>query len=614
MAHDTPNADSAESDQIMADVWSRTGSKYRRRAFVLLIINVCLFAGLGCVAYWLRTGVVFAPRVADYWDLLAATFHPFPDTKFTPTGLSLAPISIEQVPMMILVHGLILAALVSIPVLVAMLYRLPCSIPFIGVVGFIAVMPWLAIALVGSCLLASVKPFRFRSRFASALMGLLPVILYFFMASRQQSSTVDVLTDPADRIKLLAPLMLAIIVSAFIMGIVLVIAKIVNYRPGAIAPLLAILFLTPAALFEFQVGRDELHYRLLEQDFGPGSRYFISQDIREAFAASVEREWKRTQDQGRSYSEVRDALELRWSAALDGDAGQLFTEFQESAARAADRFVRVFPDSIYACNALYLKGRALDMRVDLGKFRHDREIVFYDDFPNRRSRMAWEKVEHHAPKSSMAAVALLRLAELDAREGKIDSAIQRLTRLEDQFGDRTNISDAVPSESTDDGIMTRKSPESSLHIPVAPVVFSGKQLLHLLRNNRDPLYGDAPLVDMLLHDPSQRRYATNVRTVLQRYPGCQLEDNIELATALAIPNLSAKIEALHRLTMPRVHGDSLPIAVYQLGLAHQENADFPKAREAFERVVSEFRESIWREPAELRLRQLDLTAPRTGVG
>ena len=243
MANDTPNAVSAESDHIMADVWSRTGSKYRRRAFILLVINLCLFAGLGCVAYWLRTGVVFAPRVADYWDLLAATFHPFPDTKFTPTGLSLAPISIEQVPMMILVHGLILAALVSIPVLVAMLYRLPCSIPFIGVVGFIAVMPWLAIALVGSCLLASVKPFRFRSRFASALMGLLPVILYFFMASRQQSPTVDVLTDPADRIKLLAPLMLAIIVSAFIMGIVLVIAKIVNYRPGAIAPLLAILFL-----------------------------------------------------------------------------------------------------------------------------------------------------------------------------------------------------------------------------------------------------------------------------------------------------------------------------------------------------------------------------------
>lgn len=613
MANDTSNTVSAESDQIMADVWSRTGSKYRRRAFALLIINVCLFAGLGCVAYWLRTGVVFAPRVADYWDLFAATFRPFEDTKFTPTGLSLAPINIEQVPMMILVHGLILAALVSIPVLVAMLYRLPCAIPFIGVVGFIAVMPWLAIALLGSCLLASVKPFRFRSRFASALMGLLPVILYFFMASRQQSPAVDVLTNPADRVKLLAPLMLAIIVSAFIMGTVLVIARIVDYRPGAITPLLAIFFLTPVALFEFQVGRDELHYRLLEQDYGLGSRYLVSQDIRAAFDASVEREWKRLEHQGRSYSEVRDALELQWSVALDGDAGQLFTVFQESAARAADRFVLLFPDSIYACNALYLKGRTLDMRVDLGKFRHDREIVFYDDFPNRRSRMAWQKVEHHAPQSTMAAVALLRLAELDAREGEIDSAIRRLTRLVDEFGDRSNISNTVSSESMEDGIMMRKSAESSLHIPISPIVFSGRQLLHLLRNNRDPLYGDAPLVDMLLHDPSQRRYATNVRTVLRRYPGCQLEDNIDLATAVAIPNLSARIAALHRLATPSVHGDSLPAAVYQLGLASQENADFAKAREAFERVVSEFSESIWRAPAELRIRQLDLTAPRTGA-
>ena len=161
--------------------------------------------------------------------------------------------------------------------------------------------------------------------------------------------------------------------------------------------------------------------------------------------------------------------------------------------------------------------------------------------------------------------------------------------------------------------MVRKSAESGLHVPVSPIVFSGRQLLHLLRNNRDPLYGDAPLVDMLLHDPSQRRYATNVRTVLQRYPGCQLEDNIDLVTAAAVPNLVARIAALERLVAPPRHGDSLPAAVYQLGLAYQENTDFAEARESFDRVVSEFSESIWREPAELRLRQLDLTAPRTGA-
>jgi len=56
------------------------------------------------------------------------------------------------------------------------------------------------------------------------------------------------------------------------MAIVLTIARLVNYRPGAIAPLMAIMFATPVVLFETKVGRDELSYRLLERDFGPNSR------------------------------------------------------------------------------------------------------------------------------------------------------------------------------------------------------------------------------------------------------------------------------------------------------------------------------------------------------
>ena len=598
----------ADTEAVIADVWSRTESKYRRRAFILLTINVLLFAGLGCVAYWLRTGVVFAPAADGYWAQIAETFQPTADTRFTPTALSLAPININDVPMMIPVLGLILAALVSIPVLVAILYRFPAALPFIGVVGFIAVMPWLAVTLLGSCILASVKPFRFRSRFASALMSLLPVMVYFFMASRQNPGAVDALTNPADRVKLLAPLILALIASGIVMGVVLNIAKLVNYRPGAIAPLLAVLFLTPAALFEFQVGRDELHYRLLEGQFGPGSEYFAILAAERVFEGAVETASLRSQNAGKPRNIVRDQVEFEWSLALDAEAGLLFTRYQDRAAHAADWFVSRFPDSVYACNALYLKGRALDMRVDLQPFRQSRKIVFYDDFPAERSRGAWELIEANRSSSPTVAAALLRLAILDARQGRVESATKRLQRLVHEFG---FSSDRV-TESAEAGLvgefMQRKPPENSLIIPLERTLLEGRKLLDLLVHNRDPLYGAQPLIGLMNCDPKHPLYAENLRGVVKRFPDGQLRDNIELRIALVEPDIDARIVALKVCAARPEPADSVPEALYQLGVAYQENKDPERARTAFERVLHEHETSMWVESTRARLRRLDRAA------
>lgn len=611
MAKQPPHPASPPTDPLIADVWSRTEPKYRRRALILLGINVCLFCGLACVAYWLRTGVVFAPAAANYWEQLAATFHPTAATKYTPTGLSLGPISIEQAPMMILVLGLILAALVSIPVLTAILYRLPSSIPFIAAVGFIAVMPWLAIVLLGSCLLVSVRPFRSRSRFVSALISLLPVVIYFFMASRQSEPAVDVLANPADRIKLMAPLILATIASAIVMGVVLIIARVVNYRPGAISPLLAILFLTPAALFEFQVGRDELHYRLLEKEYGPGSEYFIGErmrdiqrQIREEFNGAVEQEWARRRGTGVSYETLAAIMETRLSLALDSEVGRLLADHRDKAARAAERFVHLFPDSIYAGSALYLQARALDMKVDPAGLRSGPEVVFYDDFPGERSRRAWEKIEANDPQSPPAVVAMLRLAQLDARVEQIDRALLRLDRLDLVFGHAVPGTDSPSRE----GMMRRKPPAASLGIPVARRVFDGRVLAHRLENNRDPLYGDQPLAIFMTYDPKEADYTKNLESILDRFPGCRLQDNIELELAVAEEVVSARIAALERCVRQLPSSDSLAEAVFRLGVAHFEDKNTSAAQAAFERVRGEFADSIWREQASMQLRKLTRAA------
>ena len=608
MAEQSKETRTAPPQTPPADVWSRTEPKYRRRAVILLTINVLLFAGLACVAYWLRTGIVFAPAAEGYGARLGETFLPTLETKHTPTGLSLGPISIEQVPMMIPVLALVLAALVSIPVLTAMLYRFPCSLPFIAAVGFLAVMPWLAIVLLLSCLLPSLRPLRSSSRFVSALVSLLPIIVYFFMASRQTEPVVAALASPADQIKVMAPLVLAVIASAVVMGVVLVIARIVNYRPGAISPLLAILFLTPAVLFEFEVGRDELHYRLLEREFGPASEYFLRQEVRELFEASVEAREARNTDL--PPGAAAELTETRWLLELDSETSDIFARHRRRAAEAAEEFIRYFPDSIYACNALYLEARALDMRVDLRAFKRERAVVFYDDFPSEASRRAWELIEANFADSPVAAVALLRLAELDARRGHIDDALARLERLE-ALGETESMAARSSSNQKVAALMRRQPPVASLGISVPRRVIEGRKLRSLLVNNRDPLYGDAPFRAYTSIDPRELNSVDRYGLIPRDFPSCQLTDNVNLRLAVAKTNLQDRAEALRDWVEQNDSGDAVPEALYLLGLAYAEQKKTSEALAAVERVVSEFGDTVWGEQAELQLRRLERTPLET---
>ena len=149
-SQDRSNHAEEDHQELELDVWSRSGSKYRYRAIILLLVNVLLFAGLGCFAFWLRTGVHFAPAQENYWQTFSETFHPSRDTNITLSNLLTFPINVEEVPLQVVILGLLLAALVSIPILVAILYRLPACLPFLVVVGFLAMMPWLAITLMCS--------------------------------------------------------------------------------------------------------------------------------------------------------------------------------------------------------------------------------------------------------------------------------------------------------------------------------------------------------------------------------------------------------------------------------------------------------------------------------
>jgi len=595
----TPAADAAPEVPI-SDVWSRTGTKYRTRAVVLLIANLLLFVGLGCFAYWLRTGLVFGPIHPGYWSTFAETFHPSPNTTISLSSLLTYPINVQEVPMQIVILGLELAALVSVPILVSILYRFPAAVPFLLVVGFVAMMPWLAITLTGACILASVRPFRFQFRYASALLGLLLVVVYFYMASRRAGTLVELFENPADRIKLMAPWILAVVGSCLLMAFVLLIARMVNYRPGAIAPLLAVMFICPVALFEFYVGRDELHYRILEHDYGPGSPLFTQRNVSAEFEHTVALDWLSRPEPRPDRDVVEDTVELLWLLELDA------ARYRYETVRQTDWFCRQFPDSRYAVNVLYLKGIAQDLRPDQAAFRRDRTVRFYSNFPSSASRNTWMKVLVNGPGTPMAAVARHRLAVLDARQGRIDSALAFLRILVDEF-DRPAAA-TPPTPASVKAVLGRKPVERTLGIPLDHTVLEARRLKSLLENNEDPLYGYAPIIELLHFDPRDERYRDNLQRLLDSYPASQITDNVALEIARATPDAERRIDLMVECTERHRNGDALAETYFRLGEACLQTNRPTEALEWYQRIVSERPDSFWRRQAE-RLGRLQPVAP-----
>jgi len=588
------------------DVWTRSGPRYRVRAVLLLIVNVLLFAGLGGFAYWLREGEPFPWLLPGYWESVSATFRFTGDMKVSLASFLVGPMSVHDVPILLPIVGLLLAALVMIPILVAILYRFWGSVPFIAVVGFVAVMPWLALTLVLSCVLASVRPFRQRQRVFSALLGLVPVALYLVMASRGGGSHVGDVADPMGPIKFATPWLFTIVSAALLAVVVLAIARLVDYRPGAIAPVMAVMFALPALLFEFYVGRDELYYRLLERE----RNFFHDVSAADVLERRAEETWlEQPQERRGDFQVWRSFVEIMFKFSLMSDDGtltwtSLLTEQQQSLARHCDWFVLQFPDSRYACNALYIKGSALSTRVNMREFRRTKWIRYRDDYPHKASWSAWRMIVENCPDSDTAAVALLRLAQIEAREGSIRLALDRLDELIARFGDRAP---PAPTPGGLSAILTPPAPTESLNITLEAVLLEAHRLRDLLSANNDPLYGYAPLVGRtddaptgqrlgwLKLIPYEDRYEANLKRLIELYPRAQILDNLELELARIAETADRRITMLTEF-VANYDGrqyDALPEALYRLAVLHQESNQREEARSLFCRLLTDYADTIW---------------------
>ena len=597
------------------DVWSRWSGRYRVRAVLLLAVNALMFAALGSFAYWLRTGESFAPSVDSYWRQLADTvdFRESRDQTSLTTML-IEPMSVRDVPALIPILGILMAALISIPIIVSILYRFWSAVPFILIVAFLAMMPWLAITLTVSCIVASVKPFRTTIRFISALLGLLPACVYLYLASEGTKEAAISMMDPIDRMKFIAPWVVAIVASAVVCAVVLVLARLVNYRPGMITPFMLSLLVLPFALFERYVGADELHYRLLE---GLDRYTFLDRDTSMVFAEAVQWEWDRHPLPRPDFEMLRREVETLTGPAFAGDLEPRRRGVERKRAELRLRwndFLRQFPGTRYRHSALYLQARGQSMRIDEVEYARTRWVRYNDDFPADGSRVLWRRLIENDPPPSLRRVALLRMAQLDARAGDVERAIDELDEL----------IRSTPNDSTEEvalsGAFERKGPLAGLDFDDDRTLIEAHRLRDLIAANDDARYGYDPLCGsaftraadrgLLDFDPRSASYLNELRALRARYsdPPARLLDNIELEIAKAIkiegqaPDAHSAIAAeqiqlLNRLLSNRTDGDAVPEALFRLAVAYRANGQAAASQHTFGRLLAEHSGSIWAEQA-----------------
>lgn len=614
----TLTANETREGPAIVDVWSRTSRRYRRRSVLMLLVLAVLFAGLCCFTFWLRTGV-YRPWMSEhYGDVLVRSFRPSGAEQITLSDFLTSPISVKDVEVYGIIMGLLLASLSSIPLLVAILYRFPFSIPFAVMVMFLAAMPWLGITVLGGCVLASLRPLRFSFRYASALIGLIPIAIYFVSASLEPAESNLKLTQ--HQALLYAPWVLAVLGSCIICALALGIARLIDYRPGGIPPVLAVLFAIPVFLFHSQVGRDELEYRLLAREVGPGSRtMFRMVDIGEQAYRAATRRWSRSRNE--SYDQIhRDELRHFVKKAI-----LRCEEDRAHAVALCDAFILHFPKSRHVPNVLFLMARAQNHRIQRRRLEEDHRAEFRWDVPSRASRGTCETLLEQFPESDPGIVALYQIAILEARSGGegMDRAIALLGTLTRRFD--ASLAAVSPQDSSDRERtpVFRKAPSSTgLGIDIRVLVRRARRLREMLASCRadaskpyDELFiGQAdvpgesvhPMQLLLWLDDADPHYKANMEGISQHFGDSRTRGYVEIRLALLEPAISRRIQQFRSAVASLRGRPAGAEALLRLGDALQEDSILDEAKEAYDELAKEYPESCRAQEARERLSSLSL--------
>jgi outer membrane protein assembly factor BamD (BamD/ComL family) len=504
---------------------------------------------------------------------------------------------------------------------VAILYRFPFSVIFTLMVIFLSGLPWMGLTVLVGCVLASLKPFKFSFRYASALVGLIPVALYFVMASWEPAGSA--VKSVQNKALLYAPWVLALLSSCVICAVVLALAKLINYRPGGVSPVLAALFAVPVLLFYAYVGRDELDFRILESQIGPQNpTMFAAIDVGAAAHLAATRQWSRLS--GESY----DAIHRRLLEEGIAEGLQQTEIDRNRAVELCEEFIRQFSKSRHVPSVYFLKGQAQDQRIQRNKLLLAHRIEYRNDLPSPASLHTWETIREKFPDNELSVLALYKLSILEARAGRLDQAVDLLSELLGVFDPASASSRPAAPEVEGAVTIFLRSEPSAMRVDRKLLLLQARRLREMLlfcRADSPRAYNEVfaagaataekqvhPAQLLLCLDDTDPLYAANLQTLARTFPNSHTTDYVRIRRTLLETAVSRRILQFRHLATELAGSPAGAEALYHLGEVLQEDSLMDEARTQYQELTRQYPESCWTQEAKERLSSLSMIEPTAG--
>lgn len=563
---------------------------------------------------WALTILIFV-IVCVFWHALVDS-KPLLDLSglLDPAQFSLgrfvvSPISIYEYPWHIIVLGILMGIIATVPVLVSQLLSFRYSVPLILSVIIVAGLHLFGVFVLISCLAVACRPLRFRSRFISVALCMAPQLIYWAVWGGYAT------IDPVRWGFSFAPWIYAWLTGLAMAGLVLGIGHFSRYKPGLIWTFSLVLLAISFGVFHRHIGFAELDYQRNVANNNPEDVVqFHDNDVSATIDKIIKDDALRSFLVGKFYPIepilLREKLKEEIQNLLSYDRWPEWDWFQKrmpdqlkyQAKRRQlinryDVFMKRWPDSKRVAIALYFKAMLNEYHPDVRYFGSTEILRFYSDYPFYDNLLIWQELYDRFPQSPESFEARWRIAmQVAARVDfeKADGLCEVALVMIRDYMSRTSKAEAKTADS--DSIFT------AFQEPVETVMTSFKledlqnrlkrlQKLISKENRGDDEASRRRLATFVILNPHSLDYVSKLDDLLAEMPDNDpLRDNILLEKIMWNEDAKQRQQMLTEFINQFPETDAGIRARYELALANVQLWKEPRTpEETRQQLLSETR-------------------------
>ena len=533
---------------------------------------------------WLLAVVAFVVSCSFWSKILTGSFWSFSFAAVTSPKLwrlgqsVITGVSIFEYPWQILVLGLLMGILATVPVLISQLMSLRYSLAFILAVVFLANLPAFAICLLISCVAAACRPLRFRSRFIAIALCTAPQLLYWGYFGGAKG------VEPLKFGFSFTPWICAWLIGLAIAGLVLGIGHFTRYRPGLVWTFTSLVLVIAIAVFEVKIGFAELDYQLYVARNNPEqTSEFHDHSVTESLDETITNPAVRKYLAGFFYpaepialrAELKREIQIqlsydRWPSWFIVPQELKYQAKKQWLFEQYELFISRRPKSRRMPMALYYKALLSEYGPDIKLLGQKEVLHFYSDYPYERSREIWYRLYREFGNSPESLEARWRIAKHWAGQGRFEQADELLAKAQTMLCERLKLLEKEQTQ-TETLFSPFRPPADSAMTAFKLTELQRKlnQLRNLIsaENKTDETVSAKRLAKFVMLNPHAADYARHLDKLLkQAGDDDRLRDNILLAQAKLVADEQLRAENLSQLHKKFQDTDGGRQALYELAL------------------------------------------------